>query len=234
MSNTAYGQYLDRICSYDKINEKEIHELYRNKTKEAVIEEIVLRNLQFVIHLVRAWIYSASKYGIDYMDLLAAANMAMFKATQKFNPELGSYYKYVCSYVNSYLEAEIYKHLNYSRLYSKKRVKQGVDINPSDSFDKVIANNNEDEPFLLQDILVSPDDKNENIRLEVNNMLSKLENAKKSVHPLASHILELRYGVGRHRNCEPLPLSSVAEKLMLSKEGIRKIENKALAYLRKL
>lgn len=231
--NKHTAQYFTKIYSYRKLSEKEIHELYKKKSKNEVVKEITERNLQLAIYLVRAWQNNAQKYGIDYMDLVSAATIALLKATRNYNPKLGGYYKYVSSYVGSYLEAEIYKHLNYSRLYGKERIKNGFDVNPSDSLDKIISDNGEDEPLMLKDLIESPADKTEFIKIEVGNMLLQLEKSKNTVHPLASIILQLRYGIGKHRN-NPLPLSSVAKILRLSKEGVRKIEIKALLYLRKL
>ncbi|HBU69581.1 MAG TPA: hypothetical protein DEE98_04270 [Elusimicrobia bacterium] len=232
-NNDFDKEYFSKIFKYKKLSEKEVHEIYKLKSENEAIEEIVIRNLQMAVNLVFKWQNSANKYGVDFNDLVQVSCLSMIKATRNYNPKLGGYYHYVASAISSYLECEIYKSTHYSRLHGKQRLKSGLDPNPTDSLEKIVAENEDGSPILLLDILSSPEDRKEFLRVEVNNMLAMLEKRKNSVHPLAKQIIELRYGLGGH-TATPLPLSSVAKILNLSQEGVRKIEKKAIAYLRKL
>lgn len=224
----SYGHYFSKVQSYRKIREHEIHELYKRKTKEEAVKEIVERNMQFLLFLIQKYQYRALKYGIDFMDLVAVANLALLKATHKYNPLLGSYYKYVCSYVLSYLECELYKQTNYSRLYAKQRLQMGLDINPTDSFEKVVFDNGEDDPLTLGEIVAHPKDRQVMLILDARDLLERLQEAGKQIHPWAALILKKRFGIDGY---EAMPLHKIALELKMSKEGVRKIEKKALAYL---
>jgi hypothetical protein len=76
-----------------------------------------------------------------------------------------------------------------------------------------------------------PDDEHVIPVLEVNNLLERLKKANGEIHPLAFDIMEMRYGIGSKRAEKPLSLRKVAKTVNMSKDGVRKIENKALAFL---
>ena len=67
--------------------------------------------------------------------------------------------------------------------------------------------------------------------LEANDLMERLKDATGRIHPLAFSVLEKRYGVYTKHAEEPLSLERTATELNMSKEGVRKIENRALAYL---
>jgi DNA-directed RNA polymerase sigma subunit (sigma70/sigma32) len=97
----------------------------------------------------------------------------------------------------------------------------------------VVSDNGEDEPLTLADVISSKETEQGHVSLEINNLLSELRNDHKAMHRLSQEIVELRYGVGSKRHCKPLSLSETAKILNnISKEGVRKIEQKTLNYLK--
>ena len=118
--------------------------------------------------------------------------------------------------------------MNCSRLEGQKRHKNHERVNVFESLSQEIADNGEDV-LTLEDVLPHPDDKKVFPILEVNDLLVRLKKANGKIHPLASDIIEMRFGIGAAN--EPLSLQRVAQSLNMSKEGIRKVEGKALAYL---
>ena len=173
----------------------------------------------------------AKRYGIDIEDIEAVGQIALLKAFNTFNPQKGSWYHHANGYVRAYTNAEFYKFLNCSRLTGQTRHKNHERVNFFESLSQDIADNGEDMPLTLEDVLSHPDDKKVFPKLEANDLLERLKRAKGKIHPLASDIIEMRFGIGAKQAEEPLSLYKVAQTLDMSKEGVRKIENKALAYL---
>jgi len=213
------------------LRESDIKKIYVEKEKEDAINFIITRNSPFVMMLARSWKYSAEKYGIELQDLIGAGKLALIMATRNYNPARGSYFSYVGRYIGSYIQAEFYKLCDCPRLEGKRRHKNHERVNIFESLSREIADNGEDEPLTLENLLSHPDDKKVFPTLEVNDFLARLKKANGKIHPLASDIIEMRFGIGAKQAEEPRSLQKVAQTLDMSKEGVRKIENKALAYL---
>jgi RNA polymerase sigma factor (sigma-70 family) len=230
IQNTNFYRYMEETRQYPVLKEDEVRKTLSLPDKEDKINEIILRNMQFVCRLVLSWRYNANKLGIDLMDLVGAGNIGLIQGTMKYSSEKGSYYKYVSRYIRSFIESEFYKYCNCSRKEGKKKIRLHQNINPTDSLSKIVSDNGEDEPVLLQDTIASPEDET-NTRLEVKGVLNGLRQNGKKVHKLASDIIDYRYGVGCRKNHEPMSLSQAAKAVNMSKEGVRKIENRVLRYM---
>ena len=214
------------------LRESDIRQIYAEKGKEEAVNFIISRNNPFVVRLAYAWKYNADKYGVEFQDLISAGRLALIMATRNYNPAKGSYFRYVSRYISSYVQSEFYKLCDIPRLEGKRRHKNHERLNAFESLSREIADNGEDEPLTLEDLLSHPDDKKVLPALELNDLLERLKKANGKIHPLASDIIEMRFGIGASN--EPLSLQKVAQSLNMSKEGIRKVEGKALAYLSSL
>jgi RNA polymerase sigma factor (sigma-70 family) len=231
--SSAIADYLKIISAYRTITESEIHEMYRTKDKESAVKEIVLRNLKFVFQLAIPWMRNAKKMGV-LEDVIGAGTRALILATHKYNPLLSGYYKFVGRYIQSYFEMELYRFSNYSRVESKRLIKNGEGLNPNLSISQEIASSEEDNVLKIEDVIAHPGDNNICITMDVENLIERLRTDCNKIHELAAEIIQLRYAVGNRKHYPELSLSQTALRLGLSKEGVRKIEKKALAYLRRL
>jgi DNA-directed RNA polymerase sigma subunit (sigma70/sigma32) len=213
------------------LKESDIKQIYAEHKRETAINFIITRNNPFVLIFARAWKHNAEKYGIEFSDLLGAGTLALIMATRKYELAKGSYYRYVGRYIQSYIQAEFYKYCNCSRLEGKRRHNKRELVNRVESLSLKIAYNGENELLTLEDVIAHPEDKRVLPVVEVNDLLRRLQKANGKIHPMASLILEMRFGVGAKRSEKPLSLKMTAKALDMSKEGIRKIENKVLGYL---
>jgi RNA polymerase sigma factor (sigma-70 family) len=217
---------MNKVRQYPLLKEEEARLLLSKSDKDAVLSDVILRNLQFVCRLVLSWKYSAEKYGVDLMDLVGAGNIGLTKGTAKYNPSKGSYFWYITRYIKSFIKSEFYKSIGLNRGNKEK-------LHSFMPLDEVLSDNGEDEPLSLADVIPSKEDEQRHISLDVNNLLSELRNDHKATHRLSQEIVELRYGVGSKRHCKPLSLFETAKILKhISKEGVRKIEQKTLNYLK--
>ena len=226
IQNTDFYRYMEETMKYKVLKEEEARLLLSGSNKDSILSEFILRNLQLVCRLVLSWKYSSEKYGVDLMDLAGAGNLGLIKGTVKYNSSKGSYFWYITRYIKAFVKSEFYKSLGLTR-GSKGKLHSFIPL------DEVLSDDGEDEPLALADVIPSKEDEQTHVSLEINNLLTELRNDHKAKHRLAQEIVELRYGVGSKRHCKPLSLFETAKVLKnLSKEGVRKIEQKTLNYLR--
>jgi RNA polymerase sigma factor (sigma-70 family) len=226
IQNTDFYRYMEETRKYKVLKEEEARLILSKPNKDAVVADVILRNLQFVCRLVLSWKYSSEKYGVDLMDLASAGNIGLIKGTVKYNSSKGSYFWYITRYIKGFIKSEFYKSIGLTR-GSKGMVNSFMPL------DKVVSDNGEDEPLALADVISSKEDEQRHVSLDINNLLSELRNDHKAAHRLSQEIVELRYGVGSKRHCKPLSLFETAKILKnISKEGVRKIEQKTLKYLK--
>ena len=213
------------------LRESDIKQIYAEQNKERAINFIIARNNPFVLMLARAWKCCADNYGVAFQDLVSAGCLALIKGTRKYKLARGSYFRYVGRYINSYIEAEFYKLCNCPRREGKRRHKNRERVNVYESLNQEVADYGDGDLLTLEDVVAQPNDEHNISTLVVNNLLERLKSANEKIHPLAFNIIEMRYGIGSKHAEKPLSLRKVAQTVNMSKDGVRKIENKALAFL---
>ena len=225
-TNTDFYTYFDEVSKYKVLRENEVRLRLSSRNKDKNLNEVILRNLQLVCKLVSSWKYSSEKCGVDLMDLASAGNIGLIKGTVKYRASKGSYFWYITRYIKGFIKSEFYKSIGLTRGSKEK-------LYSFQPLDKVLSDNGEDEPLLLADVISSKENEQRHVSLEINNLLTELRNDHKGSHRLSQEIVELRYGVGSKRHCKPLSLLGTAKILKhISKEGVRKIEQKTLNYLK--
>ena len=230
--NMDFFEYWAETRKYPLLREEEIHQILQRTDKTEAFNEIILNNLQLVCQCVFSWRYAAEKCGLCLLDLASEAGIGLLLAVRAYNPALGRFKFFVRRYIQSYIQKAIFSQTGFSRLEAKKRLRADKPIHVTVSLSKeLVCDSESDEPLTIQDILKHPEDKSLVPLLEVNDLMKRLKENTGKIHPLAFSVLEKRYGVYTRHADEPLSLEKIGRELNMSKEGVRKIENRALAYL---
>ncbi len=216
-----------------------------SRTRNNLLEELVIGNLRFVITVAKLY----QNQGLDMVDLISEGNIGLIKATERFNPSSGfKFISYAVWWVKQSIMASLNDNARTIRLPSnviqesqKKHRKSPKDHNESvtnyadfgyeydlphciNLFDEI----NEDGDQLIdviinknadnpEDILNSSDE----IKIKVSIMLSILDEREKT-------IIEKSYGLlGVEMNLEDL-----GEEFGCTKERIRQLRDRALKKLR--
>ena len=248
-----FFEYFVEVKKYPQLNAWKVKIICKSVATVDVVKELTTRNLQLVCRLVLSYLGNCKRYGIDPMDLVGAGNVGLLMGTLKYltSDKNISYFLCVTGYIKSYIKNEFYRHTIYSRaegqklicIYKNARVlaqlsgiplPECANLNPIISLNSIVeeSEENEDDNLTLEDVLAHPCDRKVETLTEMNDLLIFLKKANGSVHPKSEEIMELRYAVGSRRYFEPLSLSKAAEVINLSREGVRKIEKKTLAFLR--
>jgi RNA polymerase sigma factor (sigma-70 family) len=224
IQNTNFFKYMEETRKHPVLKEQEARSLLSQSLKDDSIADVISRNLQLVCRLVLAWKYSADRCGVDLMDLVGAGNIGLIQGTVNYDPSKGSYFWYITRYIKGFIKSEFYKSIGCVR---------GSNRNAVTSLDQIVADNDEGNPVLLKDVIPDIEAEQAHVILDCNNLLSELRSDYKAPHRLSGDIVELRYGIGSRRHCKPLSYRQTAKVLgHISKEGVRKIENKTLSFLK--
>ena len=249
-----FYEYYAEVRKHPKLYAWDVSDIVEKKSCEDAQREILTRSQQHLCHMVESWLTDCERYGIDPMDMVSAGNIGLLKGMPAYFAKRRrvGYRRYTNGFIRGYIENEFYVHTISSRKEGRKKIgdyrksqdlyklKGGhlpecANLNPVILFSSIVEENgeNEDDNLTMEDILSHPDDKRAEIFTEVKNLLALLKKANVKIHPKAQEIIELRYGVGSRRYCEPLSLSETGKIVHYSKEGVRNIENKVLEFLRK-
>jgi RNA polymerase primary sigma factor len=83
-SSEAVDRYLKDIKKYPLLTDEQEKELFANLTKENS-DKIIQSNLRFVVSIAKQY----QGKGIELADLIAAGNIGLMQALNKFNPDMG-------------------------------------------------------------------------------------------------------------------------------------------------
>jgi len=244
-----FYEYWNRVKKYPKLKYQQLATLLSSKSVRN-IEMVVQYFQRRICFLVKNWLENAKRYGVSPMDLVQAGNVGLQKAIDTFNCGQGQdFYPTAEGYIKSYIECEFYKHTAYSRDKGKELVAQHekerkrnmlfcketepLNLYPVTYLSQVIGEDTEGNPLKLEDTLHDNEMDRWLEKLEMDDVLKILRKANGKIHPKAQETIELRYGVGRRRYCEPLSLSETGKIIHYSKVGVLNIENKVLEFLRK-
>ena len=248
-----YIKDLKRIPVIEAQREFEIFMAFKNKetTKEqknALVEELILGNLRFVISVAKMY----QNQGLDLLDLISEGNIGLIKAAERFNPTSGlKFISYAVWWVRQSIIASLNENARTIRIPSNlvqdaQKAKRQESIGGEDNF--YIDNENTSTPIgttlpyciglyreineegdQLIDVIPNkeaerPDailNSPEEIKKKVNMMLSVLDDREKT-------IIERYFGLtGIESNLEDL-----GEEFGCTKERIRQLRDKAIKKLR--
>ncbi|HBU69640.1 MAG TPA: hypothetical protein DEE98_04575 [Elusimicrobia bacterium] len=228
--SSDFFSFWQKVRDYPLPKDEEIGSILQNSKAEEVPLEVILACINTICNQVYRMRYLAN-HGIELPDLVSAAALGIMLGLHRYSPKKGKFKQFVIFLARSYIRREIERHLNFSSAELKIRLSKGLDLDPTDSLTKVLSEDDNGQ-LLLQDVIPSREDSNYHITLDVNNLLDTLRAKNTGLHPLAAEVIELRYSISKRKGHKTLSLSEVAARLNMSKEGIRKIEKKAISYLK--
>lgn len=223
MDRKSFDRYIDDIASTSKLSVEEerlLSQQILNGDKRA-IDKLTTANLKFVIVLSRQY----QGKGVDFDDLVAEGNIALFKAACKFDATKSNsrFTSYAAPFVHKALEDYInkYNDTNNESSHNVQSSNSTVSIDaPLHGRDNVSYLNiipNEDSP--LADSLLSQ-----------NAVSDDIANGMMALNERERDVIRLYYGIG----CEKQTMAEIATVLELKRERVRQIRDKALRKMRKI
>lgn len=246
-----YIKDIRKIKVITHLRQNEIFETLKNKDlpkkeRQALLNELVLGNLRFVITVAKSY----QNNGMDMIDLISEGNIGLMKAAERFDPNSGyKFISYAVWWVKQSIMASLNENSRMIRLPSniiqenqKRRKNEQITrddqffINYDDLGHEVVlphcVNLNDEineEGDQLIDTIINPNADNpedilntsEEIRKRVSMMLSILDEREKV-------IIEKSYGL----NGVEMNLEDLGDEFGCTKERIRQLRDKALKKLR--
>jgi len=194
-----------RLLKSNRWAGKDVQELFFWYNKQQKYRsDIVTCNMGLVLSMARRVKYP----GIEFTDLMSEGSMALLRATEKFDCARGfKFSTYACRAILKSLARVAQQTYRYSRLFPAQ-----LDV-ALENDDRVARQHKEFQDDLVGEFQVIMD-KN----------LADLSEVEKSV-------LKMRFSLDSDRPA-PLTLKTAGQRLGLTKERVRQIQNKALAKLR--
>ena len=181
---------------------KELFQIYNYQME--CRSNIVNGNMGLVLSLARK-----SKYaGVEFTDLVSEGSVALLRAVEKFDFTRG--YKFSTYACHAILKG-FYRAAGQSYTYNERFPTQLEN-----------AHDKDDTPIREKDIWRN--DLQDEFQIIFNKNLAQLSATESS-------IIKMRFSIGDD-NPEPMTLKSVGERLGLTKERVRQIQNEALAKMR--
>ena len=101
---SAYMSDVHQTDLLDREQENELARRWRETKEPAAAEELVQRNLRFVVKVAMGY----RKYGIPVTDLIQEGNMGLMHAVEKFDPSRGTrLISYAVWWIKAYIQAYI-------------------------------------------------------------------------------------------------------------------------------
>ena len=101
---SAYMSDVHRTSLLDREQEAELARRWCASRDEAAAEELVQRNLRFVVKVAMGY----RKYGVPVTDLIQEGNMGLMHAVEKFDPNRGNrLISYAVWWIKAYIQAYI-------------------------------------------------------------------------------------------------------------------------------
>ncbi|MBI5574361.1 MAG: hypothetical protein HY919_07415 [Elusimicrobia bacterium] len=243
-----FYEYCERVKKYPFLKYRQLMELLSTKC-DCDVKTVVECYQRLVCSLVRNWLENARRYGVSPMDLVQAGNIGLQMAIESFNCGRGrGFFSYAKDSIKSYIECEFYKHTVHYRLKGKKLAAQHeeerkknmllcketepLNLYPVTYLSQVIGEDEEGNPLKFEDVLPDEEMDRWQLKLEVNGLLKFLKKTNGKIHHLAPEIIQLRNGIGKYRGSKPLTLKETAIVVHMSPEWVRKINGKAMEYLK--
>lgn len=263
----AFKQYLVDVRAIKPFaNADEEYEcaLKASKGDEKAMDELINRNLKFVISVAKQ--YSGSKYPLE--ELVTEGNYGLIEAARRFEPSRG--FKFI-SYAVWYIRKNVLDYINKShdsirlpinKVNNLNKIKQEIsnleqlhqrtifnsDLLFSDNLDLNIKDINNliaidsisiaslDSPMSsdedsgsMIDVIANDNIDNTDYLVNNNDVKIMMDSAMSVLSEKQRNIINLSYGLNGD---EPLNLVEIGEKVEMSREGVRRVREKALRLLK--
>ena len=104
---TAVNVYMNDVQRHELLTREEEQELarrWKNERDEAAADELVRRNLRFVVKVAMGY----RKYGLPIIDLIQEGNLGLIRAVEKFDPDKGTrLISYAVWWIKAYIQSHI-------------------------------------------------------------------------------------------------------------------------------
>ena len=177
---------------------------------KAAREKLILHNLRLVSHIVRKY-YSGAK---NQDDLVSIGTLGLIKAVDSFHVDSGARF---ATYASKCIQNEILMHFR-----SQKKLSAEVSLCDTIDVDR------DGNPLTYMDVICTE----ESLESETSRKLtgeSALRLVQSTLDARSRQIIILRYGLSGKA---PLTQKQVAEKLVISRSYVSRIEKSALERLR--
>lgn len=194
----------------DAAKEKECFDAMK-KGDDKARGELIVHNLRLVSHIVRKY-YSTAK---NQDDLVSVGTIGLVKAVDSFDIRNGARF---ATYASRCIQNEI---LMYFR--SQKKLNNEVSINETIDVDR------DGNPLTYIDVISVNDTTDEDIDRFMQTQKA-INLVRTALDERERNIIVMRFGLGGKK---PMTQKEVAEKLGISRSYVSRIENTALAKLRR-
>ncbi len=172
-------------------------------------QELILRNLRLVSHIVRKY-YASAK---NQEDLVSIGTIGLIKAVDTFKVSGGAKF---ATYAARCIQNEILMHFR-----SQKKLSAEISLNETIDVDR------DGNPLTYIDVICCDESLTSDIERKITS-----DRAVRLVNTILTdrerQIIKLRYGIGRSK---PLTQREIAEKLKISRSYVSRIEKCALEKL---
>lgn len=195
-----------------RAEEKRLSKRWKEKKDVAARNKLVESNLKFAANIAKNY----KGLGLSYSDLIQEANAGLFRAADKFEPELGN--KFI-SYAVNWIRESILTALKKRNSLPSEELP--AEYNELEGYEDAAV---EDERFMADIYLEdnSEDERQKDVNTVVNLLLDGLTQRER--------FIVMKYnGIGEKK---PKTLEEIGNELGLTKERVRQINEKAMKKLR--
>lgn len=195
-----------------RAEERRLSKRWREKKDVNARNKLVQSNLKFAANIAKNY----KGLGLSYSDLIQEANAGLFKAADKFEPELGN--KFI-SYAVNWIRESILSALKKRNSLPSEELP--VEYNELETYEEAdyIDEKMSDDIYIEDN---SDSEKEKDINTVVNLLL-------KDLTPREQFIVTKYSGIGERK---PKTLEEIGNELGLTKERVRQIYEKAMKKLR--
>lgn len=204
-SRCRVGQIRKQLLRKAKWDKKLVLEmLTHNQNQLMYRSKIVTVNMGLVLSMAKRVVYT----GVEFTDLISEGSMALLRATEKFDCSRGlKFSTYACRAIFKAFSRAAKQTYRYRNVFPTQ---WDTTLEKDDQLER---RREEHQSNCVDEV-----------RAIVENNLAELSSTEMSV-------VKLRFSLGK-AEVKPLTLKQVGEKLGLTKERIRQIQNKALSKLK--
>lgn len=207
--------YYKELRQFNVLTKEEERELLvkakNNNTKAK--QKLIQSNLRFVFEIAKRY----TGHGVAIEDLISEGNFGLFKAIEKFDLAKDIRFStYAIHWIKFYIKDIIKNH------YATRVIEVSDEILNSNI--KTNNHNEDDDVVLVRDSISSED-----IQETTNDLNDRLMALTNLLEPRERTIVRSYYGLIGDR---PKTLEEIGEELDLSKERIRQLRDKSLAFLK--
>jgi len=226
-----YIRQIKKIPVMSKSDEQEVARSAREGDERAK-ELLITSNLRFVVSFASRY----QKLGVPLMDLINEGNMGLMRAAEKFDPDRGiKFISYARWWIRHYMLKAVIDQSGNVRLRSRKRTQRQEGEHAGNremvfhtvSLDQKLYEGEGSETLIdtVEDTQYQQQEQrflDEEFRKNINQVLARLK-------PIERTVINWHFGLNGNR---VMALREIGERLNLTKERIRQIEQAALEKLR--